>query len=312
MFSLYAAGLFLVNKFLKVGSFMDSVVMFQGTIYEKGYGQIARAVMRDKDLKLHSKAIYAYICSFASNSNSGEKTAFPSIELQCVELGMNEDTYYKYRKPLIEKGYLRIEKLPKEKGKFERNLYFIVAVPVPQNIGYGVNVDLEPFEPHPKISGTAEPHPTPSGPVASGPIESGTKTKSLKTNSFKKEKELISLVPSLETINGIVNLLKSLWPDSPIDEKVAEMIEEAKRGEIEVKHPNQFRGLLKSRLETWNATRATKPAKFKPIKGGRAEVLPDWFETSHEATERAENKESEEIEAKKRAIEEKLKAFRNK
>jgi hypothetical protein len=310
MFSLYAAGLFLVNKILKVGSFMDSVVMFQGTIYEKGYGQIARAVMRDKDLKLHSKAIYAYICSFASNSNSGEKTAFPSIELQCAELGMNEDTYYKYRKPLIEKDYLRIEKLPKEKGKFERNLYFIVAVPVPQNIGYGVNVDLEPFEPHPKISGTAEPHPTPSGPVASGPIESGTKTKSFKTNSFKKEKELVSLVSSNLPMQKLIDeTLKNQYPNAPFEEIKELLLSDENAVVTTIK---QYQAMLDYRLKSYKSHKQPTRGHFKPKRLVRTEVLPDWFETSHEATEEAENKINEEIEAKKRAIEEKLKAFRDK
>ena len=47
----------------------------------------------------------------------GERTAFPSVELQCAELGMSEETYYKWRKPLIDKGYIKITKQRKERIK---------------------------------------------------------------------------------------------------------------------------------------------------------------------------------------------------
>jgi hypothetical protein len=112
---------------------MEAVVQFEGTIYEKGYGLIARTAMRDKTLDSKSKAIYAYICSFASNKNGRERVAFPSVILQCDELGMTEETYYKYRKPLIKKGYLTIYKGRNEQGKFNRNIYTVSAVPVPVN-----------------------------------------------------------------------------------------------------------------------------------------------------------------------------------
>ena len=44
---------------------MNSVIQFEGTIYENGYGLLAQKVMRDKDLPKQSKLIYAYMCSFA-------------------------------------------------------------------------------------------------------------------------------------------------------------------------------------------------------------------------------------------------------
>lgn len=122
----------------------NSVIQFRGTIYENGYGLLASKVMRDKSIPKQSRLIYAYMCSFASMDKDGNRVAFPSVSLQCDELDMSEDTYYKWRKELEKRGLITIEKR-KEAGKFERNLYFIEAVPVPQNTEN---------EPYPKNSGT--------------------------------------------------------------------------------------------------------------------------------------------------------------
>ena len=49
----------------------------ENSIYKNGYGIVAKFVMRDKNLSVEAKAIYAYICSFAGSGT----TAFPSAEL---------------------------------------------------------------------------------------------------------------------------------------------------------------------------------------------------------------------------------------
>ncbi|NJP38971.1 helix-turn-helix domain-containing protein [Alkalicoccus luteus] len=113
---------------------MNAVIQFEGTIYEQGYGLIAQQVMRDSTLPKQSKLIYSYMCSFAGASQDGERTAFPSISLQLKELGMTRDTYYKWRKYLIDRGLLKITKQRKEGAKFERNIYSIIAVPKPEPI----------------------------------------------------------------------------------------------------------------------------------------------------------------------------------
>jgi DNA-binding transcriptional ArsR family regulator len=143
---------------------MDSVVMFEGTIYEQGYGLIARSVMRDKNLKPAAKAIYSYICSFASNGSSSERVAFPSVELQLDELGMTRDTYYRHRKSLVEAGYLKIEKVRSSDGTYEKNVYKVLAVPAP-------------VEPHPKNSAMEYPCPK----------KSTTENLDTKSNSFKND-----------------------------------------------------------------------------------------------------------------------------
>lgn len=113
----------------------DAVVMFEGTIYENGYGWVAQKVMRDRELHTTAKAIYAYICSMAGNpKNIDERKAFPSVSLMKAELGINSDgTFYKYMNQLKDKGYLKVIQEKDDEGKFKRNIYKIVAVPEPNN-----------------------------------------------------------------------------------------------------------------------------------------------------------------------------------
>jgi hypothetical protein len=109
---------------------MDKVVQFRGTVYEQGSGMVAQKVMRDKTISTTAKAIYAYLCSFAFGGVENERKAFPSVKLQCQELGIKSDkTYYLHRKQLEDAGYITIESVRTDNGKFERNIYYIEAVP---------------------------------------------------------------------------------------------------------------------------------------------------------------------------------------
>lgn len=106
----------------------------------------------------------------------------------------------------------------------------------------------------------------------------------LKTKEKKdlKKEKIKDLVPRLEDINSAKLFAKSLYPNAPIDKIAAEMVEEAESGEIDVKHPNQFKALLNHRLEKWSSTRATKTALFKPKAPIRTEHTPEWFQEAGE------------------------------
>ncbi|WP_022795259.1 helix-turn-helix domain-containing protein [Marinococcus halotolerans] len=159
---------------------MDTVIQFEGTIYENGYGLIAQRVMRDKTLPKQSKLIYSYMCSFAGTNGDGERTAFPSVSLQCDELGMSEDTYYKWRKYLVDRGYIRITRKRKEGAKFDRNIYSILAVPVESK--------KEESNPYQKIANT-DPHPKKPNTVNPSTDNLGTNSNNSNNNSFNKKKQ---------------------------------------------------------------------------------------------------------------------------
>lgn len=101
---------------------MADKVKMEG-ILERGYGIIAKKVMRDRNLNVVSKAIYAYICSYAGKG----KDAFPSQKLLCEDLVISKNTLGKYIKELKDGSYITVVQ-HKEKGKFTRNLYTINMV----------------------------------------------------------------------------------------------------------------------------------------------------------------------------------------
>ena len=80
----------------------------QVNIDSRGYGKIYKAVMRNRELPLLAKTIYAYFCAYAGN---GIK-AFPKRDKIVKDLQINKDTYTKHLSWLIKDGYISKERLP--------------------------------------------------------------------------------------------------------------------------------------------------------------------------------------------------------
>jgi len=99
-------------------------------IDSKGYGKIYKAVMRNRDLPLIAKSIYAYLCSYAGNSEK----AFPKRDKITRDMCVNKDTFTKHLATLVEKGYIAKERTP------SGNIYTIVQT-VPS---YDVKVQVQP------------------------------------------------------------------------------------------------------------------------------------------------------------------------
>lgn len=77
--------------------------------------------MRDRTLSPESKAIYAYMCSFAGEGD----TAFPSAETMMDELGMANKRFYGHRKRLIDAGLIEVRKGRRDGSKYEHNIYHL-------------------------------------------------------------------------------------------------------------------------------------------------------------------------------------------
>lgn len=65
-----------------------------------GYGIVYREIMRNPDIPPESKAIYAYLCSFAGNDD----TCFPRAETMQKELCMGKQRFNKYMSVLVDSG----------------------------------------------------------------------------------------------------------------------------------------------------------------------------------------------------------------
>jgi len=100
---------------------MEKVTQFNGTIYEKGYGLIGKSVMTDENLSIGAKALYSYLCSYAGNKGK----AFPTRERIMSELRIGKDAFSKYKRELVQSGYLTVEQMRVD-GRFKSNIYNIV------------------------------------------------------------------------------------------------------------------------------------------------------------------------------------------
>ena len=155
-------------------------------IMEKGYGFIPKIIMKDKELTIEAKAIYAYLSSYTGAGN----TAYPSISLMCGDLQISERRFYKHRKLLIDKGYIVIEKKRNE-GGWENNVYKLPFKPYRQNVSIQ-NVSIQ------NVSIQND----------------STKSNSLKSNSIKSnsiyrgvDKKLVPLIDEYSPNDDIKELL---------------------------------------------------------------------------------------------------------
>lgn len=87
----------------------------------KGFGLVYKSVLQSKDLNLKAKAIYAYLCAFAGNSNK----CYPSVKKITNDLNIDYQTLLKYRGELVSKGLIRVER---EKNKFNANNIYIIEI----------------------------------------------------------------------------------------------------------------------------------------------------------------------------------------
>lgn len=74
-------------------------------ILSKGYGIMPKMVALDKNLSIESKAIYAFLTSFSGVGQG----VFPSVETIINYLKISENRFYKYRKELIDNGYITVK-----------------------------------------------------------------------------------------------------------------------------------------------------------------------------------------------------------
>lgn len=116
---------------------MDEIRYEGRSILSKGYGIIPKLVMQS-NISIESKAIYSYMCSFAGNGQS----AFPSVEKIILELNISEKRFYKYRKELIDYGFIKIQKTRKGNRR-DKNIYIISQTVFPSNFEHSQNVGIE-------------------------------------------------------------------------------------------------------------------------------------------------------------------------
>lgn len=87
-------------------------------VMSKGYGIMPKMVALDENLSIEAKAIYAFLTSFSGVGHG----VFPSIETMIHYLKISENRFLKYRKELVNNGYITIQPRYVD-GKRTSNLY---------------------------------------------------------------------------------------------------------------------------------------------------------------------------------------------
>ena len=192
---------------------MIHIEQFKDTIYEKGYGNVAKLVMVDKTISIGAKALYSYLCSYAF----GKGEAYPTVERIMQELNISENSFRRYRKELEDKGYITVE-FKNIKGT-NRNVY---------KINNSVEQKKEPQNLTPSKFGTL-PKSTPSK-FGTQIIKDSKEynNKNIIINKEKKgktERRFTSIYQSeefKETFNEFIDMRKSI--KKPATNKAIEMI----------------------------------------------------------------------------------------
>lgn len=95
-------------------------------VMDEGYGLIPKKVMKDPELTIEAKAIYSFIASYSGAGKT--KEAFPSVDWICSKLGISRNRFYKHRKLLVDKDYIRIRQQKKD-TEWANNIYTLTSVP---------------------------------------------------------------------------------------------------------------------------------------------------------------------------------------
>ena len=191
---------------------MIHIEQFKDTVYEKGYGNVAKLVMVDKTITIGAKALYSYLCSYAF----GKDEAYPTVERIMQELNISENSFRRYRKELEDKGYITVE-FKNIKGT-NRNVY---------KINNSVEQKKEPQNLTPSKFGTL-PKSTPSKfgtQIIKDSKEYNNKNIINKEKKEKTERHFTSIYQSeefKETFNEFIDMRKSI--KKPATNKAIEMI----------------------------------------------------------------------------------------
>lgn len=90
-------------------------------VLSEGYGIIPKKLMKDKELTIEAKAIYAFLASYTGKGD----TSFPSLGLITSSLGISRQRYNKHRELLVDKGYIEIKRVRDKTGKLGKNIFKI-------------------------------------------------------------------------------------------------------------------------------------------------------------------------------------------
>jgi Helix-turn-helix domain len=267
--------------------------------------------LEDERLNIYDKMTYNVICAFAS---AATKTAFPSATTIAKKGGFGRTKVFECLKKLEQLGYIKRKqrfmvtsdkKTGKRKISNDTNEYTLIAPSTHDELPPSSRHELVHEANHLPSSQDELVHDTNYPP--SSPHEHRTDLDfdyDLDNDDDKKIVHEISvqIYQELVSVYTEINLLQ-------VCEKMKDCLEH-NPGDL-------YKYVRKAVIKDLEDIKKGKPRKVnaanlkrktKSNKSGRTEVIPDWFDSEEQPTQPKTS--NADLEAKKRAIEEKLKAFR--
>lgn len=101
----------------------DEILFEKTSLQSYGYGVVSQLPMKDREMSIQAKGVYAYLVSCAGNDNQ----TYPTKEKMCYDLGIKKvDTLSKYIKQIQARGYIKIVKTKRDNLKY-KNVYLIAT-----------------------------------------------------------------------------------------------------------------------------------------------------------------------------------------
>lgn len=101
----------------------DEILFEKTSLQSYGYGIVSQLPMKDREMSIQAKGVYAYLVSCAGNDNQ----TYPTKEKMCYDLGIKKvDTLSKYIKQIQTRGYIKIVKTKRDNLKY-KNVYLIAT-----------------------------------------------------------------------------------------------------------------------------------------------------------------------------------------
>ena len=101
----------------------DEILFEKPSLQRYGYGIVSELPMKDRELSIQAKGVYAYLVSCAGN----DKQTYPTQEKMCYDLKIGKvDTLKKYIKQIQARGYIKIVKTKRDNLKY-KNVYLIAT-----------------------------------------------------------------------------------------------------------------------------------------------------------------------------------------
>ena len=101
----------------------DQILFESTSLQSYGYGIVSQLPMKDRELSIQAKGVYAYLVSCAGN----DKQTYPTKEKMCYDLGIKKgETLTKYIRQIQARGYIKIVKTKKGNLHY-RNVYLIAT-----------------------------------------------------------------------------------------------------------------------------------------------------------------------------------------